>query len=131
MIMFLVAWWKYFNWRETLILLQKKVVRDESGNPVMTQFTILGILGFHFRIHTFYKDDGDNYHTHPRGFVSLCIRGSYHERLYPFGERIVRLGTITMKRPSDAHNVTPIKFPFITLVLTTPVVRQWKKFPNL
>jgi hypothetical protein len=128
MIAFIRAWWKHLTWKEVIVLLRKKTVCDEGGNPVMTQFTILGVLGFHLRIHWFSRGDGDSYHTHPRGFVSLCIRGSYHERLYPVGERIVRMGTITMRKPKDAHNVTPIKLPCVTLVVATPVLRQWSKF---
>ena len=125
---FLKTWRKHLTRKEIIVFLQKKTVCDEDGNPVMIQFTILGILGFHFRIHSFLRGDGDNYHTHPRGFISFCIRGSYCENLYPSGKRIVRVGTFTIKKPSDAHNVTPIKLPCITLVVTTPIVRQWIKF---
>ena len=128
MIQFLLAWWKHFTWREVIVLLQKKTVRNEDGNPVMTQFTIVGILGFHLRIHSFIRGDGDSYHSHPRGFVSICLLGSYCEKLYPSGERLVRPGTITVKKPEDAHNVTPIKLPCITIAMTTPVLRKWTKF---
>lgn len=125
---FLRAWWKHFTWREVIVLFQEKTVRDENGNPVMIQFTLLGILGFHIRVHSFIRGDGVNYHTHPRGFISLCIRGSYWENLYPSGKRIVRVGTFTIKKPSDAHNVTPIKIPCLTLAVTTPVIKEWNKF---
>lgn len=93
----------------------------------MSQRTVIGLFGFHLRIHRFFRGDGDLYHTHPRGFVSLCIAGSYRERLCPSAERIVRPGTITLRKAADAHNVTPIEFPCTTIAVTTPVINKWRK----
>jgi len=93
----------------------------------MSQFTILGIMGFSLRIHSFYEGE-EEYHSHPRHFVSVGLVGSYREKLMSGFERIIKPGTFTFRKATDTHNVTPIKLPCITLALTTPVIRQWEKF---
>lgn len=93
----------------------------------MTQLTLICFLGFHVRVHLFHRGDGEIFHDHPRHFVSLGIYGEYFERLSTGEERFVRFGVITVRRATDRHNVTPTKLPCMTLVFTTPVVRQWCK----
>ena len=99
---------------------------------IMSQFTIVGLFGFHFRIHQFYLGDGDWFHTHPRAFVSVCIKGSYHEQWIDSQgqkrDRIVNPGMITLRSSKTAHNVKPIIMPCRTIAVTTPVINKWKKF---
>ena len=112
--------------QDFLRICRTNVVKGPDG-PIMSQLTLFGIFGFHLRIHRFYRGDGELFHTHPRGFVSVCLVGSYHERLCPDGERLVKAGTVTIRKASDAHNVTPVKFPCVTLAITTPVINKWRK----
>ena len=96
--------------------------------PIMSQLTLIGIHGFHLRIHEFFRGDGDTFHDHPRHFVSVCVSGEYLEKLIDYPSRQVRVGTITLRRATDAHNVTPVKFPCVTIAVTSPIVRQWRSF---
>lgn len=115
-----------FKNQEIFRLWELNVVKADQ--PIMSQLTLIGILDFHLRIHRFYQGDGDSFHDHPRHFVSICIAGEYRERLINQSPRIVKVGTITLRKATDAHNVTPTKFPCTTIALTSPVVRQWGKF---
>lgn len=126
MLKFLRAWFTYLKWPEVIQLFRINRVRGPEG-PIMTQVNVLGLLGFALRIHFFFRGDGDEFHSHPRGFVSVGLLGSYKERLYPDGERIVRPGVITVRRADEAHNVTSLKFPCVTLALVAPVTRKWEK----
>jgi len=123
---FLDAWRRNFDYREILQVFRTKTVADSEG-PIMTQFTLICVLGFHLRLHFLHRGDGELFHSHPRHFVSLGILGEYHEQLSTNEERRVRFGTITFRKATDRHNVTPVTLPCVTLALTTPVVRQWSK----
>jgi hypothetical protein len=117
-------------WWQDNHLWSKKVVKGADG-PIMTQFTIIALFGFHIRLHFFHRGDGNLFHSHPRAFISVGLRGAYRERLcLPQGAtlvRIVRPGTITVRHATDVHNVEPLRFPCVTLAVTTPVLRQWEK----
>jgi hypothetical protein len=127
MLSFLRAWVTHLKWREVFQLISLKTVRDPDG-PIMTQFTLVAVLGFHLRIHIFHRADGELFHSHPRHFVSLGLCGEYVERLcLSDKERRVRFGTLTFRKATDKHNVTPVEFPCVTLVITSPVVREWDK----
>lgn len=126
MLKFLRAWFTHLKCREVFQLFCVNRVHGLEG-PIMTQVNLIGLLGFAVRIHIFFRGDGDEFHSHPRGFVSVGLFGSYKERLYPDGERIVRPGVITVRRADEAHNVTPLKFPCVTLALVAPVTRKWEK----
>lgn len=124
---FLAEWLRRLTWAEALIVWQRKTVVGPHG-PIMTQLTILGLLGWHLRLHLFHRGDEEGYHTHPRGFISVCLFGAYREHLLPNTWRIVRPGTVTVRGPADAHNVEPIGLPCVTLAVTTPVIADWRKF---
>lgn len=126
-VVFFQEWVRRLTWAEVLIVWETKTVIGPHG-PIMTQRTLLGILGWRLRLHFFHRGDEEGYHSHPRGFVSVCLVGSYREHLWPNSWRTVRPGTVTVRKPSDAHNVTPLKFPCITLAITTPVIAEWRKF---
>lgn len=126
MLKFLRAWFTHLKWREVIQILRVNRVCGPEG-PIMTQVNVIGLLGFAVRLHLFHRGDGDEFHSHPRSFISVGLRGSYRERLYPDGERIVRPGVITVRRAEDAHNVEPLSKPCITLALVAPVTRQWEK----
>lgn len=95
--------------------------------PLMSQFTFIGILGFHFRLHRFYAGE-NKFHSHPRHFVSFCIAGKYKETMLNGKVREVKPGTLTIRKATDAHRVTPLCLPCWTIVVTSPVVNQWKTF---
>lgn len=124
---FVAALLRYLRVRDILVLGQRKVVVGPDG-PIMAQYTLVGVLGWHLRLHFFYRGDGDDFHSHPRHFLSICVSGAYQERLLgQSGHRVVTCGTITMRKATDVHNVEPIAFPCITIAVTTPVIRQWEK----
>lgn len=116
-------WWLR---QDMLRIWRSNIVMGPEG-PIMSQLTVIGLFGVHLRVHQFFRGDGEAYHTHPRGFVSVCLMGSYLERLCPSGERLVRPGTLTLRRARDAHNVTPVQLPCVTLAITTPVISRWRK----
>lgn len=116
-----------YRWHRDNALLSRKTITGPHG-PIMTQFTLVAVFGFHLRIHVFHRGDGELYHSHPRHFVSLGLCGEYVERFcFSSQERWVHFGVLTFRKATDRHNVTPVKFPCMTLALTTPVVRQWDK----
>ena len=124
---FFRAWVMHLKWREVFQLFRANTVRDSDG-PIMTQFTIVAVLGFHLRIHIFHRGDGKLFHSHPRHFVSFGLCGEYHERLCSSDkERRVLFGTLTFRKATDKHNVTPVKFPCVTLAITSLVIRKWDK----
>lgn len=126
---FLRAWAAHWQWGELLVIWSRKVVKGPEG-PIMTQLTLLGVAGWHLRLHLFHRGDGELYHSHPRGFISVCLRGAYREKLCEVpGDRLVQPGTITVRRATDRHNVEPVSFPCVTLAITTPVIRKWEKSP--
>jgi hypothetical protein len=123
---FLLAWKEHFQAKEILQIFSVKRVTGPEGR-IMTQCTIICIVGFHLRLHFFHQGDGELFHCHPRHFVSIGICGEYLERLSTGEQRRVQFGTFTFRRATDKHNVTPTVLPCVTLALTTPVVRQWNK----
>lgn len=113
-------------WRDNHVWSRNVVVGPEG--PIMTQLTLIAFLGFHLRFHFFHRGDGNFFHSHPRAFISLCLWGGYRERLCPAKkDRIVKPGTITVRKATDIHNVEPLRQPCITLAITTPVLRRWEK----
>jgi adenylate kinase len=103
-------------------------VKNSLGVHVMTQLTLVELWGWTLRIHIFYAEDTESFHSHPRGFVSLCIMGSYTEYLYACAQaRSVRIGTITIRKANDIHRVVPRVFPCVTVALVTPVLRKWTR----
>ncbi len=117
----LVPWW-----RDNHVWLKNVVVGPRG--PIMTQFTLIAVLGFHLRLHIFHCGDGDFFHSHTRSFASIGLCGAYRERLCASGEeRVVRPGTITLREASLLHNVEPFRFPCVTLAITTPNIRAWEK----
>ncbi len=117
----LTPWWRdnhLWSWN---------VVTGPKG-PIMSQLTLIAVLGFHFRLHFFHQGDKEGFHTHPRAFVSVCVRGAYRERLWTHGERLVKFGTVTVRRASTAHNVEPLRLPCVTVAFTSPVINRWRKF---
>lgn len=126
---FVLAWYKHFDpEKELLIFNKRKAVLGPSG-PIMTQHTLLGLMGWHLRIHHFHLPDEEGFHDHPRHFASVCLRGSYSET-FPnqVSERIVKKSDFTFRHAETAHNVRPVELPCSTLAITTPVIRQWHKF---
>lgn len=114
-------------WRDNHVWIRNVVERPGEG-PIMVQLTLVALLGFHLRIHIFYRGDQGVFHNHPRSFISLCLWKGYREKLLgKKKERIVRPWTITVRNAKDMHNVEPLGYPCITLALTTPVVGQWEK----
>ena len=109
-------------------LLSKNVVKNASGTHVMTQITLIEINGWALRLHKFYAEDNESFHSHPRGFISLCISGSYTEYIYGNPkERNVSCGSFTFRRATAIHRVVPTSFPCTTIAFVTPIVRRWSR----
>lgn len=117
---------------EVLRFSELNSVANSEFQTIMSQFTVLGLFGFHLRIHRFYLGDDDWFHTHPRAFASLCIQGSYQEQILDScgckHDRIVSPGTVTFRCARTAHNVQPLRLPCRTIAITTPVINKWRKF---
>jgi hypothetical protein len=133
---FALAWYKHFDPEKELFIFNKRKVVSGPNGPIMTQHTLLGLIGWHVRIHHFHLPDEEGFHDHPRHFASICLRGSYAESFSATEEvRIVKPGDLTIRKAETAHNVQPVELPCSTLAVTTPVIRKWNKFkiqpPNL
>lgn len=126
---FALAWYKHFDPDKELFIFNKRKVVSGPNGPIMTQHTLLGLIGWHVRIHHFHLPDEEGFHDHPRHFASICLRGIYAES-FPTTEeiRIVKPGDLTIRKAETAHNVQPVELPCSTLAITTPVIRQWHKF---
>jgi hypothetical protein len=117
-------------WRDNHLWV-RNVVRRPGEGAIMEQITIIAILGVHLRIHRFFRGDAGVFHNHPRSFVSVCLCGGYRESFPEKQEvRVVRPGTITVRRAEEMHGVEPISTPAMTLALTTPVLGSWRRMHN-
>ncbi len=127
MISFARAWVRHFSWRRDLLRLWVRNDVRVNGVLVMSQLTVIRVFGWDVRLHYFHADDQSGLHSHPRGFVSLCLRGSYCETMEDASRRFVWPGILTCRPASHAHRVTPVVLPCITLAVTTPVVQHWER----
>ena len=125
---FINEWRRRLTRREWLVIARKNDVAGADG-VLMTQWTLIGILGWNVRVHVFHRGDSEGFHSHPRGFVSVGLLGAYVEELRNGEVRLVSRGVVTVRGPSDEHRVTPIRFPCVTLAITTPVIANWQKSP--
>ena len=108
-----------------------KLVVNEIGQSIMSYFVVFEVFGYQLRIHRFFSGDGDWYHSHPRSFVSICRSGSYKEKYLKNSkiiEKKIKAGSVNFRNAKTAHNVTPIKFPCVTVAIVTPVIRELEKF---
>lgn len=128
MMKFLRDWMHHLKASEVLQIARWKTIRDREGKAVMSQLTLVCLLGWHLRVHIFWSGDGDDYHSHPRAFVSVGLLGGYTERLSTGEIRFVSPGKLTVRKPSDVHNVQP-QGRCVTLALTSPVIASWSKGP--
>lgn len=117
--------------KDKLVICKRNTVTNNEGEILMSQFTIVGFLGYHIRLHWFSKADTGWYHNHPRTFYTLCLCGSYCEQIWTKGERLVKLGTFSVITPERAHSVIPLQKPCITLVFATPVVCKFRRWQNV
>jgi hypothetical protein len=96
-------------------------------------------------LHHFVGDDpGRDFHDHPWGSLSICLKGrmieSYRPRyaeetlwcneeydtdLVSFKTRVVRPGSIHYRRPTFLHRIDQILSGTWTLFITGPKVREW------
>ena len=82
-------------------------------------------------LHLIYETDTDRHpHDHPWRFWSLILRGSYSERVWnELGGRsrtyTWRAGSLHSMRSDQAHQITDITDPLITLVLTGRRIREF------
>lgn len=129
MLAFLSAWSCHLKWRHVFSCLNVNIVHNDDVQEIMAQWTILQILGLSLRVHIFYRDDPEHFHSHPRGFASIGICGAYLEEMTNGRVRWVTPGTLTIRRARDAHRVSPVVLPCITVAITTPVIRQWERLP--
>lgn len=82
-------------------------------------------------LHRFHSSDNPSaLHDHPWPFISLILRGGYHE-ITEQGTKYRRAGTIA-RRPADGRHriVLPIDelgndIECLTLIITGPNIRQW------
>lgn len=73
-------------------------------------------------------------HDHQRGFVSIVLRGSYVEEVYPrLGDRaavaalptVRRVRWFNVKKQGDAHRIVSTSGKVLTLVFHGPRRREW------
>ena len=109
-----------------------KILRDNCGNPYMARLEIARLFNWSLKLHIILRSDTDKeLHDHPWDFWSLVICGKYYE--FCENNKIVERKTRSLEfRPADwKHRVVldtdarGYEKPCATLVLTSPVKREW------
>ncbi len=112
----------------------------KGGLQYLTRLRIVQTPWFGIYVHDIHEDDGDRCcHNHPWSFISIVLRGSYTERLYPNPMGLVpseyvlqthgRFSVHKMGRDT-AHRVTYAAPRLKTLILVGPRKATWGFFDN-
>lgn len=108
-----------------------------DGRPYLFRLRIVQTPLFGIFLHDIFEPDGDrDPHNHPWAFVSIVLRGSYTEVLYPRPERSKAYRkTQTWRRWSihrmgmdSAHRIVRAEPGLKTLILTGPRRSGWGFF---
>lgn len=89
-------------------------IKGTENSMYLQRWILLGCFLFSVRIHKFLRDDHDEPHDHPWGFVSLILWTGYIEAYYGPGKKfgqaaqILKHGpmSIVVRRAEDVHKVT-------------------------
>lgn len=95
-------------------------------NPYLLRwFVIPRNTVFNIYLHCIIRNDDDRaLHDHPWWNLSIILKGSYRE-IMPNGQRVLRRGSIRLRRPIAAHRLEVVDGPVWTLFITGPRVREW------
>lgn len=114
-------------------LFRTMTLRNSDGTPYLKRWRIFECPWFGVYLHRISgPDEGRDLHDHPWPFVSIVLRGGYHEEA-PFGasspiifleDRCVRW--VNAKRAESLHRVCWLhRVPTWTLILRGPRCRDW------
>ena len=78
---------------------------------------------FNIYAHHFFGSDADTPHDHPWFSLGWILDGEYVEHT-PYGSRVKKSGSITLRAPSSFHWIE-IDKPVYTLFITGPRWRKW------
>lgn len=120
----------------------KMLIECKKNNgvvPYLFRLRIIQTPWFGIYLHDIFEPDGDrDPHNHPWSFISIILRGSYTELVYPFPEKAIgsnlfyeehwkRFSFHRMGRES-AHRITEASPGLKTLILTGPRRGNWGFF---
>ncbi len=95
----------------------------------MHRWTLLDVGFAKLMIHHFLPTQRDrDHHDHPRGFVTVVIKGGYDD--IQFGGKVdrVRAPTIRIRHAEHAHITVAGKKGAWTIVVMGPKIREWGFF---
>lgn len=123
--------------------MKSKTFHGADGSPYLTRTELLRLpFGFRLYRHRFHRaDEGEEFHDHPWGFVTLVLKGGYVERyLVKDGggrterERVMGPGRFGYRPRTHIHRVDRLLgSDVVTLVLTGPKTGEWgfwRKVPH-
>jgi hypothetical protein len=85
----------------------------------------LNLWLFSIRVHQWIRsDDKRHFHDHPWHFITLVLRGSYTD-VSPSGRDELRMGSVRFRRATHRHYVEVPLGGALTVILTSPPVRNW------
>lgn len=109
----------------------------ENGEEYLRRWHLIPRNRFlNIYLHHFVGDDpGRDFHDHPWGSLSICLKGRMIESYDPdwgapasvleYRTRIIRPGSIIYRKPSFLHRIDQILSGTWTLFITGPKVREW------
>lgn len=87
-----------------------------------TLFTPWGMLRLH---HILRGDSREHLHDHPMDFASLILKGGYVEYRPNREPRTFKPGSVVVRKAEDLHALEMLDGDAWTLVLASPVRRDW------
>lgn len=96
-----------------------------QGCPLMIRWTLLANRHFKVLVHHFLPGGEElDAHDHPRGFVTVVLRGHYLDETAS-GTEVMRAGVIRHRRAEHAHRTVPGPDGAWTIVVMGPPRREW------
>jgi hypothetical protein len=115
----------------------RMLINCQGGIPYLARLRLIQTPWFGIYLHDIYEPDGDrDCHNHPWTFISVVLRGSYTERVYPYPDKKSynyhtqhhrRFSAHKMGR-KEAHRITYASPRLKTLIFTGKRQSGWGFF---
>ena len=98
---------------------------DLISQDYMRRWTLKTPWGM-LRLHHILRSDHDrHFHDHPMSFASLTLKGGYIEYRPGMSASRFEPGSVVVRRGEDLHRLELLEKDAWTLVVTTPIYRDW------